>query len=198
MEVRTGQNISHRPSWAIINNPTRKQGEGIKYVFTDSVVATYYWEKELQDDQMDNTSEPKPSAIMRWTPTGETMSKWVPLLVEPSKYSWHASQISKYLGWAFEWSVHGKHLSHLISPEVHPVHSTCFPSGTESLECQMTEMDKMLRMDIIKPAHSNRTSPTVFWPRKDGPLYFCNDCSFCDHHRGLFVTARASVLRLFG
>lgn len=50
----------------------------------------------------------------------------------------------------------------LISPDIRPINSALYPAGLDAQEFEKMEIGKMLQMEVIEPAQSEWSSPTVF------------------------------------
>lgn len=65
-----------------------------------------------------------------------------------------------------------KHRIELTPPNARPIHSVPYRAGPVARTFEKTEIDRLLRMDVIEPAQTEWASPIVFAPKKDGSLRF--------------------------
>lgn len=67
------------------------------------------------------------------------------------------------------------HQTGLVESRDRPIHSAWYRDHPNVRELENQEIEKMLAIDVIKPAQTNWASQFVFMRRKDGTLRFCVD-----------------------
>lgn len=75
----------------------------------------------------------------------------------------------------------------LTGIDIHPVYSAPYQTGPTMQHFAATEIDRMLRKEVIETVTTESTSTIVFAPRKDRPLRFC-----VDYHQSHAVIFRDS------
>lgn len=85
----------------------------------------------------------------------------------------HACRISRYVGQTLGRTDMAKQRIKLIIQEIRPNDSVPYCAGRKACKFGNVEIDKMLCMKIVEPAHSEWAPPKIFVRKSDGLVRFC-------------------------